>query len=100
MQQEGAKVHASKLVLMMHEIYLKAFPLHRKANHEYYVILGCTPTQSNPNEDLHVDPTVEVEMKVSPKDQTKVNATSEVGFTESQTNVNATSEVGLSTTPA
>ncbi|KAI3957336.1 hypothetical protein MKW98_003057, partial [Papaver atlanticum] len=41
-------------------------------------------------------------MQVYPKDQTDVNATSEVGLStpKDQTNVNVTSEVGLSTTPA
>ncbi|KAI3920055.1 hypothetical protein MKW98_001311, partial [Papaver atlanticum] len=85
MQQDGAMVDASNIVLMLHEIYSKAFPLQREASHEDYVSLGCTPTQSNPNEDLDVDPTVEVEMSVSPKDQTNVNATSEVGLSTTPT---------------
>ncbi|KAI3938448.1 hypothetical protein MKW98_015347, partial [Papaver atlanticum] len=84
MQQDGATVDASKLVLMLHEIYSKAFPLQRETIHEDYVRLGSTPPQTNPTEDLDVDPTVEVQMPDSEKDQT---------------NFNVTSEVGLSTTP-
>ncbi|KAI3963383.1 hypothetical protein MKW98_022805, partial [Papaver atlanticum] len=85
MQQDGATVDASKLVPMLHEIYLKAFPLQRESSHEDYVSLGCTLTQTNPNEDLDVDPTVEVKMPVSLKDQTNVNATSVVPFSTTPT---------------
>ncbi|KAI3874088.1 hypothetical protein MKW98_013749, partial [Papaver atlanticum] len=104
MQQDSATVDASKLVLMLHEIYSKAFPLQRQAIHEDYVRLGSTPTQTNPTEDLDVDPTVEVQMPDSEKDQTNVNATSEVEVQmpdseKDQTNVNAASEVVVSTTP-
>ncbi|KAI3937452.1 hypothetical protein MKW98_018751, partial [Papaver atlanticum] len=52
MQQDSATVDASKLVLMLHEIYSKAFTLQREASHEDYVRLGSTPPPTNRTEDL------------------------------------------------
>ena len=101
MQKDGETVDASKLVLMMEEIHSVAFKKLEveieATNEEDYVSLGCTPTQRNPQEDL------EVEVQVSSKNQTNVDASSEAVLSsppKEQKNAKSTSGGELPTTAA